>query len=161
MKNRVLLLFAAMMVLLFVMAGCGRKVVPSITTEVSDSVHVKEVTRFVPVPIPGDTVTVERLIECDSVTNKPKPFNIKKKSKHASVVLTVDSAGMLTSTGVCDSLNKVIKAKDTEIYRLKSTKTATTTPVYITSGFDKFCRWFFAITLILIVGTIGMKLKYF
>lgn len=159
--NRVLLLFAGMMVLLLVVAGCCRKGMPSTTTEVSDSVHVKEVTRFIPVSTPGDTVEIERLIECDSATNKPKPFNIKKKSRQAGLVLSVDNAGKLTGTGICDSLHQVVEAKDKEIHRLRKEKTVTEIPVYVTSDFDIFCRWWFAITAIILIVTIFLKLKTF
>lgn len=153
--------FAGMMVLLSVVAGCGRKVVPSTTTEVSDSVRVKEVTRFISVTTPGDTVLIERLIECDSVTNKPKPFNVKKKSSQARLVLKVDNAGKLTATGICDSLHQVIEAKDREIYRLRKEKTVTRVPVYTTSDFDNFCRWWFAITALILIVTTFRKLKNF
>lgn len=161
MKNRVLLLFAGMMVLLLVVAGCARKGVPSTTTEVSDSIHVKEVTRFDTVTIAGDTVLIERQIECDSVTNKPKPFNIEKKSRQARLMVNIDGSGKLTTAGICDSLQQVIEAKDREIYRLKSIKTTIEVPVYRTSGFDNLCRWWFAITAIIILVTVFHKLKNF
>lgn len=160
MKNLVLLrFFAGMMVLLSVVAGCGRKVVPSITTEVSDSILVKEVPRFIPVPVPGDTVEIERMVDCDSVTNKPKPFSIKKKSTRASLTVSIDNTGKLHSTAICDSLQKVVEAKDREIYRLR--KETTKIPVYVTSEFDNFCRWWFAITAIILIVTIFFKLKNF
>lgn len=162
MKNLVLLqFFAGMMVLLLVVAGCGRKVMPSITTEVSDSILVKEVPRFIPVHIPGDTVEVERLVECDSATNKPKPFAVKKKSTRASLTLSIDAAGRLRSTGVCDSLQKVVEARDLEIYRLRKEKTVIEKPVYLTSGFDNFCRWWFITTALILTATIFRKLKNF
>lgn len=161
-KNRGLLqLFAGMMVLLLVVAGCGRKVVPSTTTEVSDSVLVKEVPRFITVTTPADTVLIERLIECDSVTNKPKPFNVKRKSRQARLIVNVDTTGKLTTTGICDSLQKVIEAKDKEIYHLRKEKMTIRIPVYTTSDFDIFCRWWFATTAIILIVTIFLKLKNF
>lgn len=162
MKNLVLLqLFAGMMVLLSVVAGCGRKVVPSTTTEVSDSVLVREVPRFIPVPIPGDTVEVERLVECDSATNKPKPFTVTKKATRASLKVSIDTAGRLSSTGICDSMQKVVEAKDREIYRLRQEKTVTEKPIYLNSDFDNFCRWWFAATALILIVTIFLKLKQF
>jgi hypothetical protein len=52
---------------------------------------MKEEPRIIEVKIPGDTVTIERIIECDSVTNKPIPFHEVKKSKRASVIIDVDA----------------------------------------------------------------------
>lgn len=159
MDNRVLLLFAGMMVLLLVVAGCSRKVTSSITTEVSDSVRVKEVPRFITVTTPADTVLIERLVECDSVTNKPKPFTIEKRSKQARLSVSIDNTGKLTGTGICDSLQKVIEAKDREIYHLRKEKSTIKTPVYTTSDFDIFCRWWFAVTAVIIIITIFIFLK--
>lgn len=160
--NLVLLrFFAGMMVLLSVVAGCGRKVVPSITTEVSDSVLVREVPRFIPVPIPGDTVEIERLVECDSVTNKPKPFAVTKKATRASLQVSIDTAGRLQSKAICDSLQKIVEAKDREIRRIRKEKTVIEKPVYVTTGFDRFCRWWFAITATILIVTIFLKLKNF
>lgn len=137
-----------MMVLLLVVVGCSRKAAPSTTTEVTDSIHVREVPRFFEVKIPGDTVTVVEYIECDSVTNKPKPFTIKSKSKRASIVVNVDKNGLLTSTGVCDSLQQVIQAMDKEIFRLRIEKSKKVVPAYITRDIDKACRWIAGIVLL-------------
>lgn len=162
MKNLVLLqLFAGTMVLLLVVSGCSRRVTSSITKQVSDSVFVKEVPRFIPINIPGDTVILERVIECDPVTNKPKPFDVKKKSKQATLIVTVDNNGKLNATSICDSLRKVVEAKDREISRYRSEKTQVEIPVYKTSEFDIFCRWWFAISVLIIIVTIFLKLKNF
>lgn len=161
MKNRVLLLFAGM-VLLLVVDGCSRKGVPSTTTEVSDSVLVKEVTRFIPVVIPGETVNLTGLIECDSVTNKPKPFAGRAEGKHGALVaVTIDHSGQLNATGGFDSLKKVVEAKDKEIYRLRTEKTKTVVPVYRRTDFDTFCRWYFASTATIVIVIIFLKLKHF
>lgn len=154
-----------MMVLLLVASGCARKgITTSATTEVTDSVHVREVTRLVEVKIPGDTVTLDHYIECDSATNKPKPFKVQSKSKRARIAFSVDKTGKLEGIGICDSLNQVIKAKDTEIFKLRSElKTKATVKIeYRTRGFDKFARWYLIINIVLLIGFIFYRLnKYF
>lgn len=156
-----LFLLSGLMVLLSVV-GCSRKVT-STTTEVTDSVHVREVPRFITITEPGDTVVLERMIECDSITNKPKPFTTSKKSGRASVTLSVDESGKLTSTNVYDSLHKVIKVMDKEIYRLKHTKQRETVTVteYKKRSFDSFTNWWFAITAIVLICFIFFQLKKF
>jgi hypothetical protein len=166
MKNRALLLFAGMMVLLLVVDGCSRKGMSSTTTEVSDSVRVKEVPRFISVVIPGRNVTLRGLIECDPVANKPKPFEGKNESDKsggfsANVGVKIDSDGQLVATGGCDSLKKEIEVRDKEIYRLRREKTREEIPVYVTSDFDNFCRWWFASTAVIAIVTIFHKLKNF
>lgn len=138
--------------------GCSRKTSSS-TTEVLDSLSVREVPRFIPVPIPGDTVEIERLIECDSTTNKPKPFIETKKSGRSTVTNKLDESGRLITRGSCDSLQLLVEAKDREIYRLRREKKTDETE-YKKTGFDKFTNWWFAITAILAGGWIFYKLKH-
>lgn len=153
--NRVLSI-PGLMVLLLVVAGCSRKVTSSTTTEVTDSVYVKEVPRFIEILIPGDTVEIERMVECDSVTNKPKPFTVRKKSKTASLTVGIDSQGRLTGTGVCDSLQKIIEAKDKEITRIRKEKTkeVIVQTEYKPRGIDIFCRWFTGISMLTCIALI-------
>jgi len=164
MRSTIYFFFSAMMVLLIVVCGCSRKGhTTATTTEVTDSTHTKEIVRYVEVMIPGETVTIEKLIECDSVTNKPRPFTIEKNSGRAGLTLIVDSSGRLTGTGECDSLKRLVEARDKEILRLKSkTKTEVKTEtVYKTRGIDKFCRVFTAVVLFILIGYVFYKLKFF
>ena len=154
--NLRLLFNTFLMVLLLVTVGCGRKITSTVTAKVSDSVHVREVPRFIYVNTPGDTVKIETLIECDSATNKPKPFSIGKKSERAALMLKVNDAGVLTATGISDSLQQVIKAMDKEIFRLKTERTEKNCGecVYTLEGIDHFCRWFTGVALLIGVGCI-------
>jgi hypothetical protein len=163
-KSLNILCSGLMMVLLIVVAGCSRKVVSSTASEVTDSIHVVEKTRDVLVHVPGDTVRIDRWIECDSVTNKPKPFiETKRGHKQASITTEMKSDGELISTATCDSLNEIITAKDKEIFELRTNNTAKTeqTIQYKKRGFDTFTNWYFAITALGLIAFIFHKLKYF
>lgn len=111
-----------------VLFGCSRKTVSttSITTE-KDSTYVKETPRDVEVKIQRDTVTITEYIECDSVTNKPKPISIKKTSTRASIKIDIAPDGQLTATSGCDSLKTIIQALDKEIHRVTQKETKETT----------------------------------
>lgn len=148
-----------LMVLLSVMVGCSRNIAPSVTSEVSDSTHVRYVPRPFPVYIPGDTVEINRGVECDSLTNKPKAFDVKKKSGRVNVSVNMNSNGRLTIVGVCDSLMKIIKAQDREIFRLRSQKRFEVQPVikYKVHSWDIACRWVTGIVLMIIIGFLASK----
>ena len=141
------------MVLLAVVVGCSRKATTATTLEVTDSTHIREVSRFVTITEPGDTVFIERHIECDKNTNKPKAFSVENKSRRATLKASVDRNGRLYATAICDSLSKVIEAKDKEIYQLKRhTKTETIYKTeFKTSSFDRFTNWYFVITIMAVV----------
>jgi hypothetical protein len=147
--------------LLMVVAGCSRKGVASTTSEVFDSTFMKEEPRIVEVKIPGDTVTIERFIECDPVTNKPIPFHEVMKSKRASVTVDIDASGRLNTTGVCDSLIEAITAMDKEVFHLKRElkKETIIKTEYKTRRIDTFCRWFTGIVMILALGLVFYKLN--
>lgn len=149
------------LVLLLVVAGCNRKIVSSTTTKVRDSLIVKEVPRIVTVTIPGDTVTVKEYIECDSITNKPKPKEFKSGNGRAKVSVMIADDGSLTATGGCDSLQRAIEVRDKIIEKFHSEEKneLKTVVEYKTRGIDKFCRWFTAISIILIVAYIFYRLN--
>lgn len=149
------------MVLLLVVVACGRKTVPSITTEVRDSIIIKEVPRLVEVPVPGAIVTVNEFIECDSNTNKPIPKRIEANSGKARASLDVRADGSTILTGGCDSLLVLVNAMDKEIRHLHSEKTKEVrpVPVYKTRSVDIFCRWFTCIVGVLVIGLFFRKLN--
>lgn len=146
---------------LLVVAGCSRKAAPSITSEVRDSIIIQYVPRTVEVKLPGDTVTLTEYIECDSVTNKPKPVKFNVHSKRAKVKVEIDSEGKLTATGGCDSLKGVIQLLDKEILRLRSEKRKEVQVVteYKTRGIDIFCRCFTGCFFLLLTLFVLFKLK--
>lgn len=143
-----------LMVLLLLVVGCSRKDTASTSTIVLDCTYVKEVPRFVEVKIPGNTVEVTRWIECDSNTNKPKPFITKKKSGRATVTVEVKATGEMNTTSTCDSLNEKIKVLDKEIFRLRHEKKTETKIVYEHDPywFDIASRWIAGVTVLAVVG---------
>ena len=145
---------------LLIVAGCSRKTMTS-TSEVRDSTVIKYVPRLVEVKVPGDTVTIKELIECDELTNKPKPFLRKSKTAKAKVSVAIDKRGMLTATGGCDSLKTVVQTMDKEIFRLRhESKTQTETKIeYKTRTIDKWARTICLIEVIALAGYIFYKLN--
>jgi hypothetical protein len=161
MKSKVLL-FSVVAVLLLLVCGCSRKVAPTTSTEVKDSVYVKETIRFDTLRIPGETIRVieEHFIECDSVTLKAKPKSKKYKGSRSSLTLTIDKNGTLKAESHCDSLERILALKDTEITRLKSEKKVITLPPVVTHEprwYDIALRWIAFIALLFIL--IRLKLS--
>lgn len=156
---RALLQRYGLMVLLSVMGGCSRNIAPSVTSEVSDSTHVVYTPRPYPVYLPGDTVEINRGVECDSLTNKPKPFKEIKKSRRVGVSVDLNSNGVLRVIGACDSLKLIIQAQDREIYRLRTQKRLEVQPVikYKVHSWDIACRWVTGIVLMIIIGFLASK----
>jgi hypothetical protein len=162
MKKRGLFFFIGFTLLVLVV-GCSSRVAPSISTKekVRDSIVVREVPRIVEVVVPGETITVTKYIECDSVTNKPKPVELIVKSVKSKVTLKVDSTGLMTATGGCDSLKLALQAMDRELFHYKHEKTEIKEPqvIYKTRSIDIFCRWFSAIVLVLLGIIIFHKIR--
>lgn len=121
---------------LFVAASCSKKTVTTIT-DVTDSTIVKETVRMDTIHIKGDTVVLKEFIECDSNTNKPKPFKVRGRSGRASSTIEVKEDGSLHVESVCDSLQKLIASKDKEIFRLRKEKKTVT----IVKEPSKFRQW--------------------
>jgi len=148
---------------LLVVAGCGRKAAPSRTsateTKSKDSVRVEYRDREVPVP--GEKVVVTQVIECDSVTNKPKPATIEGRSGRAFTRTEVDANGNVTSTGGCDSTNLLLKNAEKEINRWKEKyeieRTTETKIEYKTRDIDIFCRYFSLLSAVLIVAVFVIR----
>jgi uncharacterized protein YcfL len=154
---RVFILFAILL-----LSGCSNKSVVS-STEVKDSVHVEYIPRMVEVKVPGEKVTVTKYIECDSVTNKPKPIDIAATKGKAHVAVVIDKEGQLTANSECDSLTELIKVLDQKITRLKSEKQTVVLPpeiVYKTYWFDVPARFISLLTLLIIIVYILRRLYF-
>lgn len=146
-----------LMVLLLLVVGCRPTQVSSDTsTEVTDSTWTKETPREIEVRIERDTVILEHQIECDSVTNKPKPFTSIIRSGRLTQRVKVDSGGKLEAKSECDSLKKVFQAMDKEIFRLRHEKKETVKTVvkteYKTRWYDMAARWIASIAIVIIGG---------
>jgi hypothetical protein len=154
-KNKILLLLVGALLLV---AGCSRKAITT-TTEVKDSIVTRYVPRLVEVKVPGDTVAIYEYLECDSVTNKPKPFSAKAKSKKAHVAVVIDSTGKLSATGGCDSLKALLKAMDKELFHYRHEKKEEVIPQFKTRKIDVILRWIAITYLLLTVAYILKKLN--
>lgn len=145
---------------ILVVVGCGRKAVPTTTTEIRDSIIVKEVPRVVEVPVPGETVTVTEYIECDSVTNKPKPKKINARSGKAVMNIDVKADGSITGSGGCDSLKALIQTADKLIERYRSAQKTEVKIEYVHQPYwyDIAARWIACIALVLFVLTVKSKI---
>lgn len=146
--------------LVILLFSCSKRVITN-TNDIKDSVHVEYVTREVPVYIPGDTVTIIDQIECDSITNKPKPLTIKKKSGRSTLNLKVKSSGQLTASSTCDSLHYVITTLDKEVFRLRHEKKNQyeVRTEFKTRRIDVICRWFTGISILGMIVYAYVKLK--
>jgi hypothetical protein len=143
--------------------GCGRKVVPSTTTEVRDSLIIKEIPKIIEVPVPGETVTVTEYIECDSITNKPKPKKFTATNGRANVNVNIDAEGKATASGGCDSLTAKIQVLEREVshFRKESMKEVIPIIEFKTRKIDTFCRWFTGIGLFIFGVLAFIKIKKF
>lgn len=140
-------------------AGCRR---PPVTTRevVRDSIIIREIVRRDTVWVQGDTVRIAGVtIECDSVTNRPKPLRIARKRGGAALSLTISPRGALEVTGACDSLKTIVEERDREIQKLSSREETRTVTEYKTRTIDIICRWFSALVVALLAAIIGLKLK--
>lgn len=148
-----------MMVLLSVAVGCNQKFASSVTTKVSDSTWVTETPRTIDVLIPGYSLGVKRMIECDSITNKPKPFVVEKKEEHASLRTEVTEEGELIADSKCDSLVKQVEVLEQKIHTLRTEKTDTIQPIiqYKTRQIDIVCRWIAGATVLAVGGFTALK----
>lgn len=143
-----------------VVMACSQKTAVS-STEVTDSTVTRYVTRIDTVIIPGEKVTLKEYIECDTVTNKPKPFQAKAKKGKAYVSVKIEPTGELTAQGGCDSLTQVIKAMDKEIYRLRHEKKfeVKVEKEYINHWYDPPARFISLLTIVVVAGYVVIKLK--
>jgi hypothetical protein len=156
-----LLIHRLMMVLLLVAVGCSRKAAPSVTAEVMDSTFMAETARTVEVRVPGDTVEILKYIECDSNTNKPKPFIVEKKKGRATSRIEVKATGQLVDKCTCDSLRELTKVMDRTIYHLRRESRSETTPIYQTRKSVKVLAWIGVLSCIGFIFLIFRKLNKF
>ncbi len=147
--------------LVILVVGCGRKAVPSTTTEIRDSIIVKEIPRIVEVPVPGETVMVTEYIECDSVTNKPKPKKMNARSGKAVMNIDVKADGSITGLGGCDSLKALVETADRLIERYRSAQKTEVKIEYEHQPYwyDIAARWIAGITLLFVLLVLFTRLK--
>lgn len=95
----------------------SRKIQHTTDTKVviKDSFSVKETVQYDTIVLPGDTLIQTFTIECDSLTNQPKPFQVSQKHGRSSQVITLNSKGILTAECATDSLMHVIAEKNREV----------------------------------------------
>jgi hypothetical protein len=144
MKIRFLLL-SVVAVLLLLVCGCCRKVAPATSTEVKDSVIVKEVIRFDTVYIPGETLSFvdEHFVVIDTTDKRITPKSVTYTGKRSHVRVAVDTQGTLAVDCHCHELEKVLHLKDKEITRLRA-ENRTKTIVQVThepQWYDVMLRW--------------------
>lgn len=142
--------------LMFALGGCKR---PPVRNEYrSDSTHVQELVRIDTVQLQGDSILVEVPIECDSLTNQPKPVKYRFNSSLSS--LTVTGSGILSINSIRRPQRLLFPGKDRIEYRDKGVEKEVVVTEYITRRIDIFCRWFTGIALLLTLLYIIYKLKF-
>ena len=152
-------LLIGLLSIVLLLSGCKKELSPvvSTTTEktTSDSTIVKETVRLVEVKVPGDSVPYAVQIECDPITNKPKPFQFQKSGKQASVNMALDGNGRLTGVAACAEMQQKVEVKDREINRLRKEYQALHETklkvVHRPPWYDVACRWITGLLLLVLL----------
>lgn len=156
----ILWLFSILAMAVLMFTSCGRKqTIHSSTTQtiIKDSIYLVETIKYDTLIIPADTLVQSVYIECDSVTNKPKPFNALVKSNHISNSLILDNTGKLTSASALDSLLHIIATKERELYKWQALAyTQEDKETVFVKYIPKFYKYCFAIA-ITIIGLTTLK----
>lgn len=140
--------------------SCSNRVLTN-TNEVKDSTWVGYKPREIKTFTAAISVDLVKKIECDPITNKPKPFKKEVNKSGAKAKAEIDSTGTLNVTGGCDSLEQVITVLDKEVFRLRHETKKETEVIteYKTRGIDKFCRWFTGIAVLGLIAFAYIKIK--
>lgn len=159
-----ILLLISLVLLFGLFAACNRKLASTTDTKIviKDSISYKETVSFDTVIIPADTLVTTYTVECDSITNKPKPIYIQSKGKRSSNNIQISNNGILTSTVNCDELQKIITSKSREIAIWKALAyTKDNHEVRLQWYIPKFYKICFGIALIIIsITTIKFIIKW-
>lgn len=149
----------ALTLLILTFTACSKKLHTS--SSVKDSTHIELKPRIVMKDIPGASISTTTIIECDSVTHKPKPAKVKAKDRNtrANVEAVVKSDGTLEIKGGCDSLQVAIEVLDKEVTRLREEKSNDTEIKYRTRKIDIFCRWFTVAAILSFIAVGILKFK--
>lgn len=145
--------------------SCSRKSTVSKTETVTffrDSIYEKETVKLDTIIIPGDTLQTTFTIECDSVTNMPKPAKFQSNSKRLVQTIIVGNAGQITAYCAADSLLHVVISKDRElaIYKaLAYTKSDSNTSVTERKVIPKWVWYSLAANVALGLWTFRKPLK--
>lgn len=156
MRRGILFLISGILVV-----GCGRKAMPSTTTEVRDSVVIQEVERLIKVPVPGETMTFTEYIHCDSITHKPVPMRRNVAKGRARLDVKVEQDGRLTVAGACDSLEMAVVVRDKIIRQMRLEKKSTIRIEYEHKPYwyDLAARWIAGATILIVGGYLFIKLR--
>ncbi len=166
------MLSALCVLVVFCAVACSRKVVPQPgTISHADSSYVKKDSTwsvkevvYDTLWLPGDSVEVEVLIECDSVTNKPKDITIGAKGDKSKLMLSLRN-GILNVKSKYDSVMKInARQKETihhlsdALVRVNKQKQETIVKVeYKTHWYDTGARWIAGIVLLILIIYIVTK----
>ena len=139
-----------------ILFACKSVVPPQVTTNTMDSTMVEVRERVDTLWMAGEVLEVPVYIECDSLTNKPKPFKQKKVGKNVSATANLDKKGLLTLTCKEDSLMVVTKKLDSIVFRLRHEDKTITLPPVVTHTphwFDIGFRWWALVTALYLAWT--------
>jgi hypothetical protein len=153
-KLSILILSIFCLCLLLLVVGCSRKVMPSTTIVVKDSVIEKTVEKIV--HLKGDTILIEKKIECDPKTLQAKPFEEKISRGIQRLDVKVDQ-GKLTVQTDCDSL---LKIQNTIIQKMHSESEKEVKPVIIHEAYwyDKYIARPLAFLFLLVAAFVAGKI---
>jgi hypothetical protein len=144
-----------LLLLILALAGCCKK---PINKKVVDSVTVRRIERTKTIKGPPESIKINQLIECDSITNKPKPAKTTQTGPGLTITTAIDTTGVLSIECNTDSLKRVIKELETVINKTESTEKK---PVHLVKWYDKTARAISIILILFIILYVVVKLKPF
>ena len=138
------------MLFVLVLASCKCNQVTQRDTTTRDSISYVERFHTDTVSIPGDTITLTAWIECDSITNKPKPVTGRSGSSRGSATVTVDSSGKLMANVILNQYKAQVQRLSKELFRARQEREVVVEvrTKYKTRTIDIYCRWFTGISLL-------------
>ena len=147
---------------MLMLAGCKSSQPAQHDTIIRDSISYVERYHTDTVSIPGDTLTLTAWIECDSITNKPKPVNSRSGSSRGSASITIDANGRLQADVILNLYKAQVQRLTKELYRAQQEKELIieVKTEYKTRRIDIFCRWVAGFSL-LIFALYTLKKNYF
>jgi uncharacterized protein YcfL len=155
-----------------VFSGCKVAAPAATVTERTDSTSVKKDSTWTSVVVvhdtivtPGETIIIEKRIECDPVTNKPKEFTDKVKGKNSTIDVSLKN-GLLQVKAKYDSLLHVIDLKEQHIHTLTEVNTRLSkqkeevkiVTAYKVHWYDIWARWIAVAVILFSIIKIVIKI---
>lgn len=137
-----LLLLAVAVALMVWLQGCTTSRTASLQTDSVkvDSVLILERLRVDTITVPGDTITVEIPIECDS-NFKVRPVVVSQRSKRSKSIIEVNN-NMLKAAFNCDEYKQQITALEKQVNTLQRSQQSRAEVKIVTERYIPKWAWY-------------------